>query len=325
MAGGGDGVVLNGASSTITHSSGGLGSALPTYSTLGGTSGIIESGTSGVTPANSGGWIFDQGVGTNATVSTAHARSGTKSLFWSLNDSTQFNGALRYDYGSAINAGEKLYVSWWVRRTHVGDGQWKMFRVNWQNDIQDDYHQFAMFNWYNQDLFILRGGNPVGGSYDTTDYGPPYPAQDSRWYRMEIEATLSSVNGTDGSYDVRLHDPSGGGPIASNITAGMSYQTDTRKYRWFIWQNYNGNGQTASDVWIDDPFIQVGSFARVELADSATWSSRTFSEIQYPTAWSDTGITFTYNKGGFGSGATAYAHVVRADGSTVYIDSVTIP
>lgn len=63
------------------------------------------------------------------------------------------------------------------------------------------------------------------------------------------------------------------------------------------------------DIYID--FTQ----ARVEIADTDTWSSRTTSEIQIPTAWGATEIQVTLNQGGFDSLSGKYLYVIDSSGN----------
>lgn len=64
----------------------------------------------------------------------------------------------------------------------------------------------------------------------------------------------------------------------------------------------------------DDVFVDHTQ-GRVELGNSATWSSSTIREIQVPTSWLNGSVTVTLNRGGFGSG-TYYLFVVDGAGDT---------
>lgn len=73
-----------------------------------------------------------------------------------------------------------------------------------------------------------------------------------------------------------------------------------------------------------DQLYVDSSWARVELGDSATYGDCTRREIQPCTAWGDTSITITVNKGGFSPGATVYPHVTHADGTRQVLSALTI-
>jgi hypothetical protein len=278
---------------------------------LGGADGVIESGTSGRSPANANGWIFNQGAGCNMSVSSTQARSGSNALYCNENADNAFNAAVRYSHPQAIGPGRDIYVSWWVRRVHSGRGQWKMFRINHQNDIQDDAPQIVMFNWDDSDQFFVRTSSPGTGP---SSWDAPYPKSDNRWYRIDFHVRTSSLGGNDGRYTMTLFDPTSGNTPRTMTVTGNTYPGSGKQYQWFLWQNYIGNGIDSQQTWLDDLYVQVGTQARVELCDRPSWSSCTFREIQQPTSWADGRITVKLNRGGFKPGDTAYLFVVDGNG-----------
>lgn len=276
---------------------------------LGGKDGVIEATAFNQTPASNDRWTFNQGLGCNMKITDAEAHSGTKSLFCEYQE---LNAAIRYNHTEPVGANQKVFVSWWVRRTHVGDGQWKMFRIKQINDVQDGAPEITMFNWYNAQSFFVRLNF---SSSDPRSWSMPYPAEDGRWYRIDFELHTSSVAKDDGFYKVSLHDPTSSVPIRSNSLTGMTFEDSESYYRWLIWQNYMGNGIGNRTVWMDDLFVQVGDVARVELADAPVWNESTFREIQPPITWSDTQVAIELNTGAFKRGETAYLFVVDSNGT----------
>lgn len=95
-----------------------------------------------------------------------------------------------------------------------------------------------------------------------------------------------------------------------NRAAGETWLVDTALF---------GLGQTCNptcgvyDVYIDDLYVD-NTRARIELGNASVFEDCTHREIQIPSSWYDTGITFTYNPGSFGSSETVYLFVVNADG-----------
>ncbi|GEM_PF-1945580 len=289
-----------------------FGSSIPNYSWIGGSNGPVEMTPEGETPANANNWIFDQGAGFNMITSNVNPHSGNKSLYY-VYSSNAYNGAVRYESPNPIGPDQTIFVSWWCKRQHDGDGQWKMFRINYRNDITDDYPQMVMFNWYNSSQFFVRPGPSISSNV-TADWSPPYPKQDDRWYRMDLLIHTSSVGANNGSYSITLHDPSNS--ITTKVVSNaMSYYDSSRWYQWFIWQNYVGNGISAQETWIDDMYVQVGTQARVELGDNITFSKCTWREIQPPLSWADNQIDIRLNKGSFQEGDTAYLFIVDAEGN----------
>ncbi len=275
---------------------------------------VIEETTAGQTPINTGGWIFDEGFNANPVASTIYAHSGGKSLY--CNSDAGSTSALRFDYGSYITLNQTVFVSWWTRASWSVGGQWKQFRINYQNDIQDDTPQMAMFNWTTSTKQWINRPGPTTSSDGTDNYMSQVMTSDrDEWYRVDLILTISSANGTyDGSYTMYRYDPNDQFYSAINSDV-MTHNDDPKYWRWFLWQNYQGNSMDGLQVYIDDPFIQVGSQARVELCDASTWAARTSCDIQPATEWSTTSITATVNTGAFSTDDTAYLYVVDADGN----------
>jgi len=106
------------------------------------------------------------------------------------------------------------------------------------------------------------------------------------------------------------------------------YHDGTNRWRWWTFINYWGNIKvgdgTKEKVYIDDPYIQVGTQARIEIGDNVTWVNCTHREIQIPTAWSSSSITATVNQGSFKNGDSAYLFVVDGDGNASNGHPITI-
>ena len=286
---------------------------------LGGSDGLIETSPVGVPPPNVNNWTFDSFGDNYITTDSVH--SGNHAFRNDLIRNIVYAAAIRYGWSSQIGYSQDTFISWWVRRVHVGEGQWKMFRVSYANDITDiATPQFKMFNWDNGTQFFVVAGpttNATGASWSM-----PYPTQDNRWYRMDVEVHTSSGHATsDGNYLVRLYDPESETVFRQNTVMNtMSFNDDNDYYQWFLWQNYMGNDidgnlMLSQSTWTDDIYIQVGEKSRLELCDKPVWADRTHCEIQVPTEWSDSSIEFTFNRGSFNGGLTAYIFVIDNDGN----------
>ena len=282
----------------------------------------------GQNPSNTDGWIFDEGSGHNPEADTSYARSGGVSLYHDGSPADGYNAVLRYNYGSGVGAGETVYITWWTRIDYtitVGEqNQWKMFRTNYMNDIQDQdtgdnnyTTQMVMFNmmddssgeWKNRPgPYIDSAGTDNWMNQCMTD-------ADSTWYRHELILNTSDFGTYNGDYTMRRYTP-GSSVAEASETGMMTYNNPNispTTWQYFLWQNWIGNG-LSGDAWTDDHYVQVGTQARVELCDASTWSARTECDIQEPTAWSDTSITLTVNSGGFSTSETAYVYVVNDSG-----------
>ncbi|MFL0809317.1 MAG: hypothetical protein K6L76_02765 [Agarilytica sp.] len=287
---------------------------------LGGNDGAIENMALG-RGSSFGNWILGDGSGLDTYVQVINdasvVRSGSKAWFFDMPSDGKYAGSARFDYGRSIPEDTPIYISWWVRKDWGNhSGQWKMFRLAYQNNIQDQGTELMMSNWTSSNLFLARPGDNYN-DYAMTYYGNSgaYPSENNVWYRMEMLVTTSTQGNKDGHVDIKIHDTSTGeirntsfsfsgdtSPYFPNI---YTYNVDKR-YRWFLWQNYRGNGMDNLKVWMDDMYVQVGTHKRIELCDSATWSNCSSREIQKPTQWSDNAISVNLNRGGFKNDAQQY-------------------
>lgn len=310
----------------LTISGAEFGSNALQYEFLGGANGHIENAPAG-RDSSFGQWTIASGSTQDQSafvVSDANVRSGKKAWLLDLSSSSYYNGSLRYDYGKTIPENSTIYASWWVKKDSVNNsGQWKMFRLSWENNIVDNGTELTMFNWLSSSRqMIVRPGSTATDSTPISYYGSNYPNGDDQWYRMELVMNTSTQGSQDGVIAQYLHNPAGGQPVALGSwrnsqfpsTSRMNYDSSLR-YRWFIWQNYRGNGLDSMKVWMDDFYIQVGSQARVEIGDASTWANCTFREIQPSTSWTSSGVRIRFNQGGLKAGTQYYAYVVDASGN----------
>ncbi len=307
------GTFADGNSITITDT--GLGNYTNSYEYLGGADGYIETTADGPV-SNFGGWDFDDGGEPISIVSDSNPRSGNKCIFVDCDrGGSTANGAIIYDYGQSIPAGEKVYISWWVKYNGETDGQWKMFRLNWEKGWVDTSPEIVMFNWLDGTGKQLITRSPGDGM---TYYGAEFPSPNNgKWYRMEWLITESTQGVKDGRIDGFRHTD---GEVIVENTASNSGDTaplfpvvktynDSVRHRYFVWQNYIGNGIETADIHMDDFYIQVGGHHRLEIGNNATYANCTLREIQPWTSWADNQIQFKFNKGGLSSG-TNYLFVI---------------
>ncbi|MFH1586957.1 MAG: putative metal-binding motif-containing protein, partial [Candidatus Diapherotrites archaeon] len=69
------------------------------------------------------------------------------------------------------------------------------------------------------------------------------------------------------------------------------------------------DGPNEYTVYYDDVYVD-DTPARVEICSGANWWEKGNCEIQIPSAWNNSSITFTAKQGNFADGATAYLYVV---------------
>ncbi len=147
-------------------------------------------------------------------------------------------------------------------------------------------------DWYNSDGSIMQNYIMLFCGSDINDYGPCYPGGDAgqrwfgsedavpagRWVRLELFANESSVVGArDGTLQYYIHRQDS--PVSTIINWSKSIITRNTgvpdRWRYVEFQNYWGNPGGSADIYIDDVYVEVGSSARIELGDTATWARPT--------------------------------------------------
>lgn len=309
----------HGDSVTITGS--GFGSHTLDLAFAGGADGHIETTSLG-NDASFGNWYLPTGAPfiTKQIVNDNQTRG--KVWFTSDVGSSVYDATIGYDYGADIPEQTRIYISWWTKKDSLNNvGQWKLLRLNSTNSITDGHPQMRFFAWPAADDQHSTQSDATTG---TTYFGVGnMPTGDDSWYRVEVEILTSTQGVKNGNVGQRLHHAgvianktwSYSGDASPKWPTIRTYDSSAR-FRWILFQNYLGNGINDGDIWHDDHYIQVGTFKRVELCDSATYASATVREIQKPTAWSDGSVTVTLNKGGLSTG-TYFLHVVGENNTSL--------
>ena len=301
---------------------------------LGGLNGNIEQGTVG-TAFSKGNWTKDPTSDSRQTpiYTNEKSHSGAKSIksYWPVQ--SQYTSAFTYDTGKNIGT---LYMTFWVYFEHVDSaGQWKIFRIRPDSNYGDRDGEYYFNEWYNSDHTISQGGHSLFCKYD--GYAQCYPNSDdslrwpasyvnnNKWIRLEVYGKESSGdNVRDADFDFKKHDQTSApislltnGPWIGNIKTRVDAGED--RWRYIVFENYWGNisagSGTGEKAYFDDIYIQVGTKARVEIGNNPIFTSCTHREIQFPTAWSDSSIAITFNKGSFVENDTVYLFVADANGN----------
>jgi len=325
------GTIVDGESVSISGS--GFGTNALEIEWLGGAGGYIESGSDGdeafrgVSARN--GWYTTGDTISQIQVefSNADAHSHNNSLL-SQYDASHYKSGFRYSTGDAI---DEIYVTWWAKIDlgNIFNGQWKLYRLTRTSNVVDAYLEIMSGIWHGVSNNYQRThlNRTCEGSTNsrwlesesclasralwlTTNDFP----REGEWARLELYAIRSTPNIWDGEWDWSCIREGAGTYNTNRII--MTRQT-SEDWLYFWWQNYLGNDvrDGSERVYIDDPYIQLGSRARVEIGDASTWDSCTHREIQIPTNWSDGSITFTVNQGSFQNEDTAYLFAVDSDGT----------
>lgn len=147
----------------------------------------------------------------------------------------------------------------------------------------------------------------TSSSNQDTDFGPgAYP--EGQWNRLEYWYVMDQApNGLIQSWLNLTQDSLESG--VTTLASGVSQSIFN-----FLLPFYFGNGGSGLG-WYNDVYIS-DTRARVEIGNASTWAGCTKREIQNPSAWSDTSITFTVNKGTLAAGTNYLYTVDSSDNPT---------
>jgi hypothetical protein len=329
--------LING--STVTISGSGFGTksqAAPLISSYNNTTSANNwsGGTVG------GGWVF--GGDSIALSTSAPLRSSFPQSSYQARYDAYYNAG--YDtVGFNHNVGEdKIYVSFWIYRNYtdwhelLGAGNnTKFFRIYNGNSPASDQVISAVFlgdgsmtsvgfigefqapyNWSIAYNGCNAGQYSLTNFYVFTQNSSCMPGL-QQWEHWEAYIDYpSSLGGHDGATVWWKN----GRTISRNTNVALNDTGQNNDMRWIRIGEVSG-GSTATGQWeyLDQVYID-NTPAHVFISDNpnVTWpdmGTSYHSEIQVPSDWSDSSITFTLNQGTFADDAQAYLYVVDANGN----------
>jgi len=290
-----------------------------------------ESGTAG-SPLSETAWTRSSpstdGAWSTPVYSSARALNGTKSILCPYPSGT---------YGCAFSWGSsqpitKAYISFWLygdykafKAAPENYFQWKMLHVAPSANYGTVAPMFLVTQWPKSDGTCLQA---LSVNFPDTSYVTSTPDNNywrtcfpqGEWVRMEVFLQESD-------------------PGVANGTEIVKYYS-TKANSWTTWTNYNKNlisrGATMTDRWMymhfghyigndhvgknvdtywDNVYVQQGTFARIELCDSSSWSTCKKRQVQKPVSWSSSSIIISANSGPFTTGETAYLYFIDDAGN----------
>lgn len=155
------------------------------------------------------------------------------------------------------------------------------------------------------DLFLNIGQQNVAGDTIPTQWGVlPSPPTGSSWRRVDL--TIMGRSAAAAQQAVHYLGLNSNNPVWSAALSGFYISGATNPML--------GAGLDVGNMfWGFDSVYVDFTRARVELANSATWSAVTYSEIQTPITWADGKIKIRGRLGAFNN-QQAWAYVFRDDG-----------
>ena len=291
-----------------------------------------ESGAVGSTFSETG-WTYSSasaggaGPWSSPVYSNARALNGSKSILCSYPSGTY---GCTFDIGYSLPI-TKAYVSFWVYGDYKAFSstsdyhfQWKMFRVNPTINVSDTPATVMIAQWPKSDGTCYQAYHV---NYVDTTYKINIPEGDefwrkcfprNEWIRMEIflqESDLGTANGTE---IIKYYSTSANNWTTwSNYNKNITTRATADRWKYVHFGQYIGNesiGKSADTYW-DNVYVQQGTFARVELCDSSSWSSCQKRQVQKPVSWSASSIAISANSGPFATGDTAYLFFIDDAGN----------
>jgi len=138
------------------------------------------------------------------------------------------------------------------------------------------------------------------------------------WERVEYFAKQSDPGIANGSYSYAVD-----GKLVASMSNVVLRDSASENWRQINLGHYYARDDSSTPgiltgagvkYWYDDVYIDTTQ-TRVELGNASAWTASTRREIQIPTAWSDSSVSFTTNQGAFNSGDQAYVYIVDKDGN----------
>lgn len=235
------------------------------------------------------------------------------------NAQQNFNNG-RYNQTIGLNdantiTSDKLYIhGYWHIKTHGATSRNAKFinlaqsygSGNWESRVDADNNSCGASP---QTMTSLRPGCPQ--TTGTTYWGGNWSTMlgdDGKWHRLESYVELKP-----GYRSIRVDNHLWGELSTTDMTAGCSDTSIGYVYFGHYYDNSTCSPKPEAERWWDEMYIDTTQ-ARVELCDSSQWASRSHCEIQIPSAWTDTSITFSVNKGSFTENENVYIFVVNENG-----------
>lgn len=269
---------------TITRT--GPSASLPTtVEFLGGSGGIIESGTNGVHFTRSG-WSQLFASLSDWQYSTANPLSRTKTLRFDTAVTGDGRGTYFFDHGTSGVSEEYTSCNYYCDRGSATQMQWKVKRLMPNEDTTDaTLPSWYVAAWYN-------GPGSFINHWSTGQSATDYLTSDiptNTWVRVETWTVISNPAGTaNGSIRVKVTNLSTGSTILDNtLSSIITRGSGDPVSRYHTMQNYLGNespGGTRIFIDMEDIYISSVSsgsnaFVRAELCNNSVYANATVKRL----------------------------------------------
>ncbi|HMN19010.1 MAG TPA: hypothetical protein PKA31_00230 [Candidatus Moranbacteria bacterium] len=284
-----------------------------------GASGQLVTGWSGGTGSDLARYSSEVSRGSSGhSISSKHSfRPATENVSLCVND---------YDNGYPL-----LYLDYWYRLTPLDSSgtngrNYKPWRV-WTNDITLQMNP-GIFRPGNGGLFAIWDD-----AYPTQPPGVELWNDEDRMYgtwKHEQVIYKTSTPGVGDGVMYRYVNSRPSTPFSNTVVFRLRNVLPTEIRIGHYWATDEDPGDpismpanTGADAYIDDLYIDR-TWARVEIGNAPVYADCTHREIQIPSAWNSSQVSFTVNQGSFSNGATAYLFVTDQNNSVSQGYPITI-
>ncbi len=212
---------------------------------------------------------------------------------------------------------DEVYFTYWFRWNDTGsadeDGVGKLGRIL-STDITNHYNgagDTGIQNWRQSGLSGYGHHNPGTGAVTSGGFYIP----EDTWLKIEMYKKVSTPGQSDGVIWMTLN-----GVVKwednSAMTRASGYSFQLREVLLPLMMASGGgmeDNEFDLDLFCDDVYVD-NTRARVQIGNNPNFHYCDHSEIQIPTAWSNSSISFTVNNGSFTEGETAYLYVIDENG-----------
>lgn len=236
------------------------------------------------------------------TGSTKHARAN----FYT---SSIYRGGLYFAYGGATPS--PVYISWHWRYILTGSesDNWKPF---WPVGLGSTPNGPRVSICYGGECNVTIIADENKAYIERVFQGAPTK---NNWVRYDFYGEQSTPNTSDGTIILRRQTSTSSKMIdVFAFDGNVKTRGDTSNWDRSFFGDYADAGSGVEiDIDFDDVYI-ANSRARIEIGNDPVFTDCTHAEIQIPTAWTSSEITFTVNRGSFAADDTAYLFVIDEDG-----------
>ena len=289
----------------------------------------FENGTSGINLYQTDPlWVrYLGGSDTGVIYNNTFAHSGSLSVYNPVQPDN--NGDFSTNYYMFPATDEVWYSYWWRTSNLAGltdQNNTKLGRIGNYALDENPYNgagttSLTTYMWAD-DQPPNYVGSPylaywVDGSGENLVPGDGLYIEFNQWNRIDCHKKLSypggTANGTVECWSMSADNSSSpfylGSKTLVNRPAGQTWQQDCV----LLGAMDGAENQHDYQIYIDDVYID-NTIARVEVCDSASWSTRTHCEVQPATSWNAAAVISTVNQGTFAGGSSQYLYVVDSNG-----------